>query len=963
MQTFLDKVAEWMMERHPHGMNRICLITPNRRAGLFLKKYFANRVQTAMWAPDILSMEDFTGRITGITMQEPVALLLDFYQTYRDIEQGEAEPLEEFLKWAPMLIKDFNDIDAHLPEPHKIFENVLDVKRIESWNPDGQPMTDFQKKYMAFFEKFKTWHGAFTDNLLQRKTAYPGLAYRRAANMLTSDNQPAIPWDRIYFTGFNALNQAEETIIRSIIKMGKAEVLWDADRYYMENHNHEAGLFLRKYRSRWNLNDFSFTGDHFSIHKKNINIYGVAKNVNQAKLAANILKTLPFEDIPLQQTAIVLANEDLLLPVLNSIPDEVGKINITMGYPIRKTTIYGLFDALFQMHITTLRMKTARPDQKTAFYFKDLARFFRHPAIMVLMQSQRSSMAPEVFINKLFQSKKTFLYFQSLGEMWGDRHEFEKLFAPWFAPFAIQPHSIVQGLKTLSKSLDKDYRNYAQQEEISIENTPWFTDFEALFTINTILQKLDNYLAEHTEINDLRILFMLFQAMARESKLVLSGEPLVGLQVMGMLETRNLDFKNLIILSANEDILPTSKSNNSLIPFDVKAFFGIPVYKEKDAIFAYHFYRLLQRAENIHIIYNTQTQDMGSSEKSRYITQLQMEMPAWNPNITITEKIVPLPSASETADQEILIPKTDEIMHLLEAINEKGFSPTSLIHYINCSLLFYFRHIAGIKEVITPEETLQANTLGTVVHQVLEQLYDDEKLTGQVLHPRHIDNMLPRVEKVTAQQFEVVYAGGDVSSGKNLLLTKVAARHVKNFLHQEKAFLLELEKENRSLTYIRAEEQLTAMVNMQINNSDKQIKFRGFADRIDKLENTIRIIDYKTGKVGREELTFDQWEDIITNTKLGKSFQLLMYAMLYHRTHGSNYMIQPGIISFRHLTAGMLNLTAAGYSGTIEQEAIKWFEEQLQILMANIYDTGLPFTRTDDEKVCANCDFKVVCNR
>ncbi len=965
MQYFLDKVADLVLEQQSSRLNRICLVTPNRRAGLFLKKYFSQKVSKAVWAPDVLSMEDFISTTTGITIQEPVSLLLDFYQTYCDIEKENAEPLEEFLKWAPMLIKDFNDIDAHLPEPKKLFDNVTDVKRIEAWNPDGKPMTDFQKKYLAFFAKFQHWHSTFAENILQKQTAYQGLAYRMAANTLSGQNEPDLPWEYIYFIGFNALNQAEETIIQSLIKKGKAEILWDADKYYLENRNHEAGMFLRKYRSQWNISDFSFVADHFSIDKKNINLYGVAKNVNQAKLAANILKSFPQTDFPQQHSAIVLANEDLLMPVLNSIPENIQKVNITMGLPIRKTTIYGLFDAFFQLHITTLRMKSARRGHASAFYFKDLVRFFRHPAISLLMQQAGTVLSSEAFINKLYESKKTFLYFDTLLSMQQNDPAFLEIFSSWFNGFAYEPSAILKALRQLSAKLDHAFRQQSLIEQTPVENSLWFTDFEALYAINIVIRKLEDFREKQKEVDDLRILFMLFQAMARESKLVLSGEPLAGLQIMGMLETRNLDFKNLIILSANEDILPAAKSNTSLIPFDVKAYFGMPLYKEKDAIYAYHFYRLLQRADNIHIIYNTQNQDLGSSEKSRFLTQMQLEMPLWNPNIYIKERIIALPSAKTDRHDGLSVQKTPEMFLALNSINQKGFSPTTLIHYIRCSLLFYFRHIAGVKETIVPEETIQANTLGTVIHEALEQLYQDENLPGKNIQPQNIDNMIKRIDLVSAEKFKSVYKGGDINTGKNLLLSRVAARYIKNYLLYEKSLVTNLQEQNQHLQYIKAEEQLVVDIPMKVAVLNTEVRFRGFIDRIDRLDNTIRIIDYKTGKVEDEELKFKEWPELFTNAKLGKCFQLMMYAMLYSRKKGMPSLLSPGIVSFRRIAPGMLTLCLpdTANNGIIDQHSVSVFEQQLEVLMQQMFDASIPFTRTTDEANCSHCDFRVTCSR
>ncbi len=943
-------------------LDKVCVVTPNRRAGLFLKKYMSQRISQAMWAPDVLSMEDFVGQITGITIQEPIALLLDFYRVYVRIEKQGAEPLEEFLKWAPMLLRDFNDIDAYLSEPQHLFDNVLDVKKVESWNPDGSPLTDFQKKYLTFFERFKNYHKEFRKDLLKRQTAYQGLAYRVATEKMESETLPS-NWAKVFFVGFNALNQAEETIIKQWTKKGIAEVLWDADKYYLNNPNHEAGLFLRKYKNHWNLPAFDFVGDHFSSGSKKIAVYGVAKNVNQAKLAASILKSLPDESFEEHQTALVLANEELLLPVLNSIPENVDRLNVTMGFPLRKTNTYGLFDAVFQLHITTHRMKSAAPGLNSAFYYKDVIRFFRHPAIAFLWPSESVDRPADKLVRNIIETNSTFLSFGRMAHLSGDEEHFRERFAYLFESFVFDPQQIIYALKLFAGQLDGAYRARAAEQGVEMEKAPWFADFEALYSINIILRKLEQFFGQNEAVNELRLLFMLFQAVAREGKLVMAGEPLAGLQIMGMLETQNLDFKNVIVLSVNEDILPASKGSQSLIPFDVKAGFGIPVYKDKDAVYAYHFYRLLQRAENVTLIYNTQTQDIGTSEKSRYITQLQLEMPAWNPTVSIQEKVIALPPAVDDFEHEIVIPKTEDVMEKLWAVNQKGFSPSTLSHYIQCSLLFYFRHIAGIEEATELEETIHANTLGTVVHEVLQQLYSDFKLENTLLQPSYSDHMLKRVDKVIHKVFAERYKGGDISTGKNLLLVKVASRYVRNFLQYEKQQLLELQKQNRQLTYFRAEEYLSATLPVEINGQKVDIRFGGYADRVDKLDDTLRIIDYKSGKVLKEELRFKEWAEVVEKKGLQKSFQLLLYAFLYRQTHHLDKSPIPGIYSFRNISNGLFTLTHPTGKDVVDNEAEKEFKQVLASLMQDIFDKEKPFTRTREEENCKNCEFQVVCNR
>ncbi len=915
-----------------------------------------------MWAPAILTMDELVNKITGLTIEEPVALLLDFYATWSNLQPQPVPTFEEFLKWATTLLKDFDDIDASTSNPSWVFSNLLDAKRIENWNPDGSPRTEFQENYLKFIAGFNSWHQEFQSTLLKRKTAYKGLALRQAVTALETTDGAVLPWQQLIFAGFNALTRAEEEILRFLLKRKRAEIFWDSDIYYLQNKEHEAGHFLREYKRNWGIKELSFTGDHFSKCKKNIEIYGVAKYVNQAKLAAQILQHIPTSELSEQQTAVVLANEALLFPVLNSIPENIEKVNVTMGFPLRKTSIYGFFEAFFQIHITLQRTKGARADTEPAFYFKDVVRFFNHPAMNLYLQKHFAGQPSEAFINRIYQSKRSFLYFKSMAEIWGDAEGFTRLLGPVFLEPANNAGSLVSGLKDLCVKLDETYRWNATQRGVEVESTPWFIDFEALFSLRIIIEKLDSYIGSNSSLHDTKSVFMLFQALVRDSKLTLSGEPLTGLQIMGMLETRNLDFKNVIILSANEDILPAARAASSLVPSDVKKHSGMPTFRERDALYAYNFYRLLQRAENIHIIYNTQTQDLGSSEKSRYITQLQMELPRWNPEIRIRERIIPIPASSENIETEISIPKTPDISEKLFQINQKGFSPTTLQHYIKCSLFFYFRHIAGIEEAVAPEETIQANTLGTVVHRVLEQLYDEAGLKGKNITPEHIEKMFMKVAPLTRKSFEEVYEGGDIDTGKNLLLTRVAIRYVSNFLTLEKEFLEKLKKENINLRYITSEEPLLAELPLQINDNINTIKLRGFADRIDQLGETIRIIDYKTGAVKPDELKIEQWPDTILNPDFSKAFQLLMYALLYEKMKGNNKPVIPGIFSFRNLSAGLFTLTTPVENAVITGQSVEHFKNLLIQLLQEIFSEQ-PFVRTENTDSCLYCEFRKVCSR
>lgn len=968
MLTFLEQVASYVSKTDNKKMHEICIVTPNQRAGLFLKKHLAEIIENASWAPDIMSMDEFIARVNTLKIPEPLSLLLEFYQTYQEVEKEKADNLEEFLKWAPVVLKDFNEIDTNVENAENLFENLLDIKRIEAWNPEQTEPSDFQMKYLRFFKKLKIYHQKFRERLLEQQLAYHGLAYRIAAR---NAQTIAIPWKRLIFAGFNALSYTEEKLINTLKKRGIAEQLWDADRYYTfnpKNQHHEAGYFIRKHLKKEKKDSILFLEDNFSFASKNIRIYGVAKSVNQVKICANILKSMPYEHTNSPKTAIVLANENLLMPMINSIPEEIEKVNITMGYPLRKTSLYGLIVRIFQMHITTQRMKTAKPDTEPAFYYKDLLRFFGHPAVNLLWKSKGfNTLEYNHWIETINISKNPFLrVYREQNHEKNQHHKISELYGFLFRNFTTTPADILDAIEYLTVLLHHSYKDHALAKGISIEKSPWFTDFESIYFLKIIIRNLKKYIEENQVVWDLRNLFMFFQSMSREARISMLGEPLQGLQIMGMLETRNLDFENVIILSANEDILPASRSGNSFVPFDVKINYNIPVTKEKDAVYAYYFYRLLQRAKNIHIIYNTQTQDMGSSEKSRFITQLQMELPGYNPAIQIKDQIISLPSASDQKNNDIIIRKTPDILKILDEINTKGFSPSTLNHYIKCSLFFYFRHIAGISETDTLEETIESNTLGSVVHEVLQDLYEEHFGAEKILDTTRLDQMRKKTQILTRQKFEKLYPGGDITTGKNLLMYKVAVRYVENFVEFEKKFVEEQMKQNNLITYLNAEEELIAHINISDGERNKKVKIKGIADRIDLFKGSTRIIDYKTGKVDpSNELKLQDWEHLTSEMKLGKTFQLLMYAYLFRQSKQSKAPILPGIFSLRSIGKGLLTPTIMvnKQKKDIDEETLKIFEKELKALFSKIFDKETPFTKTPNIENCQLCDFKITCNR
>ncbi len=957
MQSFLEEVSLYILEKYQDITGDLCLVTPNRRAGLFLRKHLATNVRKPIWAPEVLSIEDFINKISGLAISDKMGLLFEFYRVYKGLEKDAADDIDTFFSWAPTLLADFDDIDSAMAERGKLYEFLGDIRYIDTWNPDGSPLTEFQMNYLNFIKKLGLYHEALAAHMTAKGMAWQGLSSRRAADLIEV-SEATLPWKKIVFAGFNALTQAEESIIHALLKEGNAEYIPDSDPYYEDDERHEAGHFIRKYRKKFSLPLSDVKPGLYSGMVKKIRLLGIAKNVNQARLAGNLLKH--EKDLTArEQTAVVLANEALLIPMLNALPASVNEINVTMGYPIEKTNMFRFFDSLFHLFLHGV---ITDKEGAVSFYHKDLHRVFSHSLAGLLWGTDKGIMLSTALLQKLAESNKSFCTFEELAGMSNQAEVFKSAFGFLQTNWQEITSEIFPALLDLAASFDSLFRERAAAQGLDIIRTPFFADFESLYYFASIFRRLRDFLNEFPFLSDLKTLYRMMRQAAAETRLAFLGEPLQGLQVMGMLETRSLDFKNVLLLSANENILPKPKSVQSFIPFEVKKAFGLRLYLEQDAIFAYHFYRLLQRAENIYLIYNTQSEDIGSSEKSRFLSQLQFELPSYNTQTVMSEDIVSLPPQTGHTEHNIVISKTDDIMARLHQIAKTGFSPSALGRYVNCPLQFYLEKVAGLDESDTVEETMEAATIGSVVHAALEMLYTP--YIGKVLKTENIQEMKGRLENSLQQSFKNEYSGGNISSGKNLLLYHLVKRYIENQLKAENEYIRRANENNQFLTVLALESKLKATLNISLpDGTTHDVQIKGLADRIDRMGGVVRVIDYKTGRIGSSELSFREWEEPFMNSDKSKNFQLLCYAWLYHKMHPGESDIEPGIISIRTPAKGSQTMKHPGGKGILEPQHLAEVEKALQQLISEILDFSQDFTQTRDVEKCKYCSFKVLCGR
>jgi CRISPR/Cas system-associated exonuclease Cas4 (RecB family) len=954
MKTFLDELAQHLLLNHKSNLRNICLVLPNRRAGLFLKKSLSGIAGKTIWSPEIYSIEDFLIKISGLNKMDQIALVFELYEIHKQIKNQDTQDFEQFSKWGQVMLSDFNEIDMHLIDAKNLYGYLNEVKAIEKWNPDGRPLTATEKNYLEFFKSLHAYYHLLQNRLMEKKSGYQGMIYRHVAGNI----EKAIgefKWDKIYFAGFNALTKAEEKVIDYLSENRHAEILRDVDAYYIDDPNQEAGEFLRKQLEKEGRVKFGRVNTFFKDSKKEITIHGVPGNEGQASISGRLIQDfLGTEDNSLENTAIVLADEGLLIPVLNAIPDQVKALNITMGYPIRLTQPFTFFIILLRLYENTSRFSKIDQAEQKGFYFRDILRLLSHSLVTGFFNTQKQ-------ISEINASKQVFYPPDEMLKLSGDKH-FSILLQHIFSDTIPSPSKIIENIAGIiglfRELMQTRLKANADDRETKLQ-------LEYLYHTSTILNRIRDLNQAYQSITSVKLLKDLFRQISSLTRIPFTGEPLKGLQIMGMLETRNLDFKRIILISANEGKLPASTMGNSLIPYDIQVEMNLPTHNQKNAVFAYHFYRLIQRAEEVHIIYNTEPDQLGGGEQSRYIQQINNELEAYNPKITIREVVESLPPPSSISSQNIEITKTDDVFAKLMERAAKGFSPTSLNQFRKCPLQFYFQHVAGINESEEVEENLEYRTIGSIVHQVLEDMF--RPFVGKTVHADDVRLMIRNAGQFIKNAFEKHYSKGQVRFGKNRLIYEV----ISNFIHTYLEFELKALSTAGVPLIIKGLEQkvLTDNISMLfpgLENHD--IRLKGFIDRLDLFGETIRIIDYKTGKVeNRSDLYIKDFTDFEEGNKKDKAFQVMMYAWLYNLTHpGQNRNITTGIISLPKLTNELMNFgvkegTKTDYN--IDEEKLESFEQYLIQLMGEIFDRETPFIQTEDEKTCRTCSFKEICNR
>jgi ATP-dependent helicase/nuclease subunit B len=911
MQSFISETLDDILLTTKSFQN-VVFVLPSQRAKVFVKQTFKDKISVG-FLPEMLNIEQFIQQVSGVQKADNIQLLFHFYTIYKSVEKN-PDSFDTFSSWALTVLQDFNEIDQHLINPTDIFIYLRDIERLRKWSVKGTfKETELIKDHYSFLEKLSIYYSAFYQFLIDENIGYQGLMYREAFKKIDTflnKNEDK----KIFFIGFNALNKAEELLFQKVLENGNSEIYWDIDETFF-NSTHQAGKFIRKYKKEWKYFEnkkLKSLGNTFLAPKK-IEVIGAAKNNTQIKYIGEILE----KNTNFKNTALVLADETLLPITLNSLPKNIEAINITMGYPLKDIPTTNLLFSIFQLFISQEKLQKKSVNQ---FYYKDIIRFFKHQSIYGLIASV------DAFTSEIAKENQTFINENRLAKFLENQTpEVENVVLNLFKPFDNVINFIDRVL---------DLINLLKEEVDALEK-------EYLFRFYTVFTQLKTLQNEFQYFTDLKILSQFFKQLIASESLSFQGEPLKGLQLMGMLETRVLDFENIILASANEGVLPASSQQNSFIPFDVKIEFGLPTYREKDAIFSYHFFRLLQRAKNIFILYNTEHDVFGSGEKSRFVTQLEMI------RTDIVQKIVSPKVLSQKVKLKE-ISKNNLVFDRLRELAHNGFSPSSLTNYLYNPMAFYKQKILRIKEFDDVEETVAYNTLGTVVHETLDELY--KPFIGKFLTVDAISEMEKITKDLVVKHFKIHFKNGDLRTGKNRLIFEVANRFVVNFLAQEKKLLKD---QNNQLKIIATEENLSAKI--EIEGIDFPIKIHGNVDRVDELNGEFRIIDYKSGMVKSSELKVLNFAELREREQY-KAIQVLLYAFLYTKSkkYNSSKNLKGGIFSFKNLNQEFLAINfSSNYRSpdtTITPEKLDQFLEEIKGYIREIYNPAIDFIEPADLK-------------
>ena len=957
MQPFLQLVAHDLYTKIGNDLSRTVLVFPNKRANLFFNEYLAEESDQPIWSPAAMSISDLLQKLSVQKAGDPIRLVCELYKVFKE-ETESRETLDDFYFWGELLISDFDDVDKNMVDADKLFSNLQDLKNLMDdyefldeeqeeairqffQNFSIERRTELKEKFISLWDKLGIIYHRYRENLAELGIAYEGMLYRNVIEQLDTDR---LKYDKYVFVGFNVLNKVEKEFFQKLQKAGKAMFYWDYDLFYTQRiSKHEAGEFIKR-----NLIDFpnELPESYFDIFRKPKKIRYISASTENAQARflpewVKATQTHTTQIVSEKENAIVLCNEALLLPVLHSIPQDVQNVNITMGFPLAQTPVYSFINAAMELQTNGYRPDTGR------FTYEAGSKILKHPYTRQL-SDHATRLEREL--------TKTNRFYPLPSELKKDD----------FLTILFTPQSNIRELcdylLRLIKSISILYRKEGEYDDI-FNQLYRESIFQSHLKINRLYSLIESgELSVRTDT-----LKRLITKVLTASNIPFHGEPAIGLQIMGVLETRNLDFRNLIMLSLNEGQLPKAGGESSFIPYNLRKAFGMTTIEHKNAVYAYYFYRLIQRAENITLLYNTSSDGLNRGEESRFMLQLLVEGPH-----EITREYLEAGQSPQNT-LEIQIEKTPEILRRLYRAYDTAqpesviLSPSALNTYLDCRLRFYYRYVAGLK---TPDEVsaeIDSALFGTIFHLSAQLAYTDLTANGKMIQREDLERLLRDeiklqgyVDQAFKQElFKVAPEEKPEYNGVQLINSKVIVSYLKQLLRNDLQYT--------PFEMVAMEKKVSEKITIQTALGPLTLRLGGTIDRMDAKEGTLRIVDYKTGGSPKIPANIEQ---LFTpsETRPNYIFQTFLYAAIMSRKQP--LMVAPALL-YIHRAA------SESYSPVIEMGEPRKpkipvnnfaffedeFRERLQALLEEIFDEKEPFTQTEDIKKCAYCDFKAICKR
>ncbi|MDN4166543.1 PD-(D/E)XK nuclease family protein [Cytophagales bacterium LB-30] len=960
MKSFLAELAEEVSGRWPDALTEVNLVFPNRRAGLFFQKELSKTLKQATWSPHILSVDEFIGSKCPWKKLDKLALVFELYETYCAINPTE-ETFDQFFFWGEMLLKDFDDLDRNLVDAKHLFlvlmrQKEMDIsfdvlteeqKEILSnfWKHFADKKSRHQEEFLAIWTVLYHIYSAFRERLIAKGWAYEGMIHRYVAEHIEEHTAEG-KW---LFVGFNAFTKAEEKIFAHWVLNFQAEFKWDADEYYVADANQEAGTYFRQYRGHSVFSrTFPERFPQYFTQKKSMEWVGVPQLVGQAKLLGQKLTQLKKDNPNLQEeeVLVVLPDESLLFPVMHALPESFQKFNITMGYPLKSTPLYSLLESVVEIQP---QMK-GKPEAWTVHY-KALVHLLRHPYIQMAYPLEAKALIEYIVgQNKIrLGQKEITAHFPQLLHLVYWLPEGQSLFG-----------YLLEVIKTLHGWLFTP-----EQESL---------DQEYFYQFYTHISRLKETLESRQIQMEPSMFLKLFAQVVQSIRIPFSGEPLNGMQIMGVLETRNLDFRYVFILGMNEGSFPAASAGHSFVPYNIRKAFDLPVFDQQDAIYAYLFYRLLQRAE--HVCFFSATEETGGmkAEPSRFLAQLQYESPL-PINRYFLDQAMHMPSS-----QAIIIEKNDLVKQRLKRyltqggqLVERSLTPSALNNYLDCRLRFYYKYIADLQEEEEVEEEVDIRVFGLLLHDSLEHLY--KKLALHKGSPKveakdfdYLRNMAPKcIEEAFSHHFGKDRNQQFVMEGRNVLISAI----IKKFVFR----VLEMDEAYAPFEIVGLETKSVSFLNhwpIHTFEGKQEVQLKGSFDRIDKKDGLIRIIDYKTGSDKKDFHTIESLFDREDKNRCKSAMQAFFYTFLYVQKERPVETVVPALINAKelfnedfawHFVQKDTGRGANEYPVKDSRPFLTSYEDALSKILEEIFDGQIPFDQTVDEAKCKHCAYRNLCRR